>query len=174
MVVATQTKPSAEQIIHAHQRDVWRFLVALGCEPAEADDLTQETFLNVLRGKFEYIGERETAAWLRRSAKNLFISSIRKRRRAALAPNLDDADADWAAYQQAMPEDDRIAWLRECIAELTERVQQALKQRYELGMSREEMAQSMGMEPSAVRSLLERTRQRLRECVERKQSVDER
>jgi RNA polymerase sigma-70 factor (ECF subfamily) len=174
MVVATQTKPSTEQIIHAQQRDVWRFLVALGCEAAEADDLTQETFLAVLRSKFEYRGEQETAAWLRRSAKNLFISSIRKRRRAALAPNLDDADVDWAQYQAAMPEDERIAWLRECVTELAERAQQALKQRYEDGLSREEMASRLGMEASAVRSLLERARQRLRECVERKQRRDER
>ncbi len=174
MAVAAQTIPTAEQIIQSHQRDVWRFLVALGCEPAEADDLTQETFLSVLRGKFEYFGERETAAWLRRAAKNLFISSIRKRRRASLVPNLDDADTDWAEYQEGLPEDERLALLRECIHELTDRAREALKQRYELNLSREQMARNLGMEPAGVRSLLERARQRLRECVERKQSRDER
>jgi RNA polymerase sigma-70 factor (ECF subfamily) len=166
MLVAAQTRPTFEQIIHAHQRDVWRFLVALGCEANEADDLTQETFLQVLR-KFEYQGERETAAFLRLTAKNLFISTIRKRRRAALVPNLDDADVQWEAYAST-PEDDRIAMIRECMQTLAERARHALTQRYEQGLSREEMAKRLGMEPSSVRSLLERTRQRLRECVERK------
>lgn len=169
MLVDTQAQPTIEQIIHAHQRDVWRFLVALGCEGNEADDLTQETFVHVLQGRFSYIGERETAAWLRRTAKNLFISSIRKRRRAALAPNLDDAEADWAAYQDALPEDDRLAWLRDCLQSLSERDREALQHRYELELSREEMAQRLGMEQTGVRTLLERIRQRLRECVERKQ-----
>src|SRR5690606_33336101 len=95
--------------------------------------------------------------------------SIRKRRRAALAPNLDDAEADWAAYQDALPEDDRLAWLRDCLQSLSERDREALQHRYELELSREEMAQRLGMEQTGVRTLLERIRQRLRECVERKQ-----
>ncbi|MBX3459818.1 MAG: RNA polymerase sigma factor [Planctomycetes bacterium] len=168
MDVATQVRPSDEQIIQAHQRDVWRFLVALGCESNEADDLTQETFLSVLRGPFEYRGDAETAAWLRRTAKSLFISTIRKRRRQALAPNLDDADAQWEAYQSQVNEDRRIEMLRTCLHELTERAREALRMRYEHGLSREQMAQKLAMQPVSVRSLLERARAALRECVERR------
>jgi len=40
-----QTEMAA--LVRAHQAGVWRYLRFLGCEPSEADDLVQETFLDV-------------------------------------------------------------------------------------------------------------------------------
>jgi len=172
-VTAPETIPSAEDIIATHQRDVWRFLIALGAEAAEADDLTQETFIALLQGAFEYRGPAETAAWLRRTAKHRFISTIRKRRRAALTPNLDDADGEWAIYQEQCDPDARVALLRECMDLLDERPRKALDLRYRRDLSRPEMAAELGIAEAGVKTMLERIRQRLRECVERKLSDDQ-
>ena len=46
------------QLIEKYQVGVWRYLRALGCEPALADDLTQETFLSVLQHPFTDFGPR--------------------------------------------------------------------------------------------------------------------
>jgi RNA polymerase sigma-70 factor, ECF subfamily len=173
MPVETRHRPSAEQLVHAHQRDVWRFLVAIGCDHHEADDLTQEALLTVLDHKFEYRGERETAAWLRKVARNLLVSRARRSRRTLPVADVESLEADWERYTAAMPEDERIAWLRQCMDELSPRAREALQQRYELDMSREAMAQELGLAPTGVRTLLERARRALRECVERKQHRDE-
>ncbi|HRJ79073.1 MAG TPA: sigma-70 family RNA polymerase sigma factor, partial [Planctomycetota bacterium] len=69
-----------EALIVAHQAGVWRYLRYLGCDRAQADDLTQETFLQVLRHGFEQRGERETAAYLRKVARNCFLMSVRRTR----------------------------------------------------------------------------------------------
>jgi RNA polymerase sigma-70 factor, ECF subfamily len=168
MPVDMPERPTNEQLIRTHQRDVWRFLVAIGCDHHEADDLTQEAFIRVLEGNFQYRGEPETAAWLRKTARHLFLTRVRKQSRTVPVADVETLVADWEQYQAAMPEDERIAWLRECLEALGERAREALSQRYALDLSRDEMARRLGLEPTGVRTLLERARRALRECVEKR------
>lgn len=160
--------PSAEEIILAHQRHVWRFLMALGCRASDADDLTQETFLSVLRGNFAYQGEAETAAFLYRVAKNLFLSSMRRRKLALMVPNFDDVDVHWQAFEENLPSDRRVELLKTCVGELEDRPRKALALRYTQDAPREVMARELGISEAGVKTLLERLRQRLKECVQRK------
>ncbi len=66
------------ELIACHQAGVWRYLRALGCDACSADDLTQETFLEVLKRPFEQYNQQATAAYLRRVAHNLFITLRRR------------------------------------------------------------------------------------------------
>ncbi|MEM0926231.1 MAG: sigma-70 family RNA polymerase sigma factor, partial [Planctomycetota bacterium] len=75
-----ESSPSLEpaELIRVHQRGVWRYLRMLGCDEATADDLTQETFLRVLRRTdFVQHNENATAGYLRRTAYNLLVSRHR-------------------------------------------------------------------------------------------------
>jgi RNA polymerase sigma-70 factor (ECF subfamily) len=164
--------PTIEQIVRAHQRDVWRFLLALGCEPAEAEDLTQEAFVQALR-IFEYRSEAETAAWLRKAAKNLFISTVRRRRRAPVVRNLDDVDVEWGQWNEPVGADRRIELLKQCMETLADRARTALELRYRDNLGREEMANRLDMKEAGVKTLLERARAALRECVEHRSAHDQ-
>jgi RNA polymerase sigma-70 factor, ECF subfamily len=170
MPVTESTTPTAEQLIREHQDSVWRFLVSLGCDASLADDLTQEAFLAVLRGGFEYKGPRETIAWLLRVAKNQFIDVIRNRKETVA--DLGDAEARWQEFEGECEYGQRVAWLRECMNELTDRAREAVKLRYELNLPREEMASRLGIAAAGVKTMLERIRQRLRECVQGKVDND--
>jgi RNA polymerase sigma-70 factor (ECF subfamily) len=169
MTLTVQNTPTIEQIVRAHQRDLWRFLVGLGCEPAEAEDLAQEAFVQALRS-FEYRSEHETAAWLRKAAKNLFISTVRKRKRAPVVRNLDDVDVEWAAWSEQL--DARVEQLKACLETLGQRARLALDLRYRDNLGREEMAARLDMKDAGVKTLLERARAALRECVEKRLSHD--
>ena len=173
MLLTTEpTTPTAEEIIRTHHDSVWRFLVSIGCEPTLADDLTQEAFLSVLGDGFEYRGSHLTAAWLLRVAKHLFIDHVRKRK-AVLGVDLEHAETRWQEFEADCPHEKRVAWLRECMGELTDRAREALQQRYELNLPREEMARRLGMVPAGVKTMLERIRRRLRECVQGKVNHDD-
>jgi RNA polymerase sigma-70 factor (ECF subfamily) len=169
-MVVNEPAPTHEELIRAHHDGVWRFLVSIGCEPALADDLTQETFLALLRGGFRYMGARETNAWLLRVAKHLFIDSVRKRR--ALALSIADAEQRWLDFEDECPFERRVQWLRECMHELPDRAREAVRQRYELNLPRDEMARRLEIAPAGVKTLLARIREKLRECVEAKLSDD--
>ncbi len=166
-------EPSAEEIILAYQRDVWRFVVALGCTPIEADDVVQETFLKVLRGRFEYRGEAETRAFLFTVAKGLFISTVRRRKRSPLVANLDDADADWARFVEEARPDLRVDAMLECLQGIDGRSYRTLMMRYRDDRRLDEIAADLGLAQEGARSLLRRLKDRLRECVERKLKRDE-
>lgn len=162
----------AEAFVRAHQEDVWRFLRALGCDAAEADDLTQETFLRVFRSSFEYRSAPEAAAYLRQGAKHLFLSSLRKRKRARMIDNLDDVDVAWAQFAGEDGCRGRVEALKKCVESLPQRTRRALDLRYVHEASREEIARSLDLSDGGIKNLLERARKRLAECVERRMRRD--
>src|SRR5690606_11637689 len=155
MLVTESAAPTTEEIIRAHQDGVWRFLVSIGCEPALADDLTQEAFLAMLRGGFRYEGPRETTAWLLRVAKRQFSDHAR-RREAVLGIDLANAETRWQEFEDDCAYEQRVQWLRDCLGELGERAREAVRQRYELNLGRDEMAKRLGIAPDGVKTLLAR------------------
>ena len=93
----------------------------------------------------------------------------RRQRREVSTVELQAAEAVWAA---AAGEDgslsEYLAALRECTDELSGRPREAIELHYCSGASREAIAERLEMKPDGVKSLLRRTRELLRECVERK------
>ncbi|MGE0431992.1 MAG: RNA polymerase sigma factor [Planctomycetota bacterium] len=163
----------AAELIGRHQDDVWRYLRALGCDPALADDLTQDTFVALLESRFEFRSAAATAAWLRRTATSLLRKLLRRRRLAqvVVAGQLDAAEAAWERWHRRGSADDATAVsaaLADCFERLTDRVRDALTLQFRERRTGEEIASALGMTHSNVRVLIHRARQTLRDCVERK------
>ncbi|MGD9635365.1 MAG: sigma-70 family RNA polymerase sigma factor [Pirellulales bacterium] len=156
-------------LIQRHQAGIWRYVRYLGATASEADDLTQETFLAVARSDFEERDLQQTAAYLRSVARNQLLVLRRRQRRQVSTVEVEAAEAVWAA---SAGEDgslsDYLAALRECTDELSGRPRDAIELHYRSGASREAIAERLEMKPDGVKSLLRRTRELLRECVERK------
>ena len=158
------------ELITRHQRGVWRYLRMLGCDDATADDLTQETFLRVLRqDKFVQHNDAATASYLRRTAYNLLVSRHRKLGRmqtVAESTVLDEIWNRWAGKDASG--DVAVDALRSCLNGLTERAQTALKMRFAENASRVEIGNALGITDHGARNLMQRAKQQLRQCVEEK------
>ena len=155
-------------VVH-HQASIWRFLRYLGADSTEAADLTQETFLAFARAKFAERDDRQTAGYLRTVARNQLLALRRKQNREISTVELEAADSVWDAA--AGPAGDVTGYLdalRECVEQLDGRCRQAIDLHYRDGLGREAIADRLEMKPDGVKTLLRRTRQSLRECVERK------
>ncbi len=156
-------------LVHRHQAGVWRYVRFLGAAAAEADDLTQETFLAVARAEFAQRDERQTAGYLRVVARNQLLSLRRKQHREIGTVELEAADNVWAAA--AGPEGNLTGYLdalADCLTKLEGRSREAIDLHYREGASRDAIASQLGMKPDGVKTLLRRTRQVLRECIERR------
>lgn len=156
------------ELVRAYQAGVWRYLRFLGCDEAQADDLTQETFLAVHRKPFAQRCPQASAAYLRSVARNLFLGAIRKSKRQGRIENLDLAEQVW---QQYVKDDAYEAWLealRDCVETVNGRARQAIDLFYRDNRSRTEIGQTLEMTDDGVKSLLRRTRELLRRCVEQK------
>lgn len=120
-----------------------------------ADDVLQETFLRAWQHAPDADDERTIQAWLKRTATNLALDELRRRRRRpessldaalALAPDVHDRPDARAA-----------------LAELTAHERFILLMRFEAGLSSAELAALLGVSEAAARKRVERARARFRE-----------
>lgn len=156
------------RLINDHQAGVWRYLRALGCEAALADDLTQETFLAVLQRPIQDLGPHAVAAYLRRIAFNLHITHHRRSGKVTAVENLEELDAAWT---RLAPDDNGellIEALRECLQGLSDRARRALDMRFRDRQSREQIATILAITEHGAKNLMQRAKQQLRACVEKK------
>lgn len=172
--VTTNERPvSLEELVRAYQAGVWRYLRFLGCDESQADDLTQETFLAVHRRPFVQHSPPETFAYLRTVARNQLLMSIRRSKRRPVIEDIELAESVWRQFNDSDGGDAYLEALRECVETLAGRSRQAIDLRYRDDRSRAEIAQALEMTEDGVKTLLRRTRDVLRRCVEQRLDRDE-
>ncbi len=160
--------PDAAEFIAKHQTGVWRYLRAIGCDAALADDLTQDTFFAVLRRPFDFVSDAASAAYLRRVAYHLLVTSRRRSSRMMLTDSVEAFESDWARWAGFDQGDLALDALQECFSRLSERAQLSLKMRFADEASREEIAAALGISEHGAKNLMQRAKHQLRECVESK------
>lgn len=160
-------------LIQEHRDDLWWYLRSLGADAATAEDIAQEAFLALMTSAFEARHPRATFAWLRTTARNRYVSWLRRRRLEAPVADdniraLDEIDALWMRFRP----DERLEALKialaECMTELTDRAREAVLLRFQRGHKTHEIAAASNVQPAAVTKLLQRAKQTLRECLERR------
>ncbi|MAT68807.1 MAG: RNA polymerase subunit sigma-70 [Planctomycetaceae bacterium] len=155
-------------LVHEHQADVWRYLRYLGAAAADADDLTQETFLAVARTPFEVRSRAASAAYLRTAARNQLLMLRRKQGRQIETVTLAAAESVWAAHCPEGRGDEFLDLLSACREGLAGRTRAAVDLFYQDNLSRDELAVRLDMTAEGVKTLLRRARATLRDCIERK------
>lgn len=159
-----------EDVIRDHLHAVWRYLRCHGARPHEADDLAQEAFVVALQKGAADLDPAATATFLRRTARFLFLRLRRGGRDAALLA--DAVDALWDRDQAADGGDARLDALRHCLGQLTDRARRAVELAYGLAAGdragRIDIGAALGLQPNGVKTLMQRTRQQLRACIERR------
>lgn len=167
--VSEQPRLDLAGLVQEHQAQVWRRLRYLGATREEADDLTQETFLAVARSPLQQRCPAQTAAYLCRAARNQLLMLRRKQGRQVSTVDLDAAELAWAALAPAS-DNHLLGLVSECYEQTSGRAREALDRFYRNNQNRAELAEAMSMTIDGVKTLLRRTRQALRECVERKRN----
>lgn len=167
---AEPSSPPARAWIEWHQQSLWRFLRFLGCEPDLADDLAQDALVVALEHRVERMPAAQGAAWLRTTARRLWIDEMRRRKRRPLPASLEHVDPDllervWARCEgDDQGESYRVA-LNLCLGEVEPRQRRVLELRYGERASREAIAAELGLGEEGVKAMLRRVRERLRICI---------
>lgn len=153
-----------------HQGAVYHFALRLCRNSAQAEDLTQETFLRALRGFQGFRFGTSVQSWLFKICKNVFIDGFRRQQRLPVL-SLDQAGPEGAsALVEATgttprPDaDEGISdeVLRE-LADLPLAFREALLMCDVEGLSYEEIAARMNTPIGTVRSRISRARAQLAE-----------
>ncbi|MFC1498990.1 RNA polymerase sigma factor [Verrucomicrobiota bacterium] len=163
-------------LIQRHQNEIYRYLRYLGARDADAEDITQETFLAAYKSKTlpNTADPKRIAAWLRGVARNQFYLMCRKHKRYKAAIEgavvnkqaLIDAENVWQSeFLRDGDGFDYMDALHNCLERLREKERNIIDMRYKSKTSRQEMAQHLSMTENGVKSLLRRIRNALRDCV---------
>ena len=154
------------RLIENHQAGVWRYLRALGCDPAEADDFTQETFLAVLQKPFDDYNPAATASYLRKVAYNLFITAQRRAGRVLVLENVEELDSTWSRWAGDDNGEALLDALRDCLTQLTVRARMALEMRFRQRSRRAQIAAALKITEHGAKNLMQRAKKQLRQCIE--------
>jgi len=145
------------ELYQQHLKQIYRYIFYKVGNAADAEDLTEQTFLKAWEAMRRYREQGVPfAAWLFRLAHNLVIDFHRTRHEAAPLDDLRDAEDG-----QITPEDLAavrldIDTLRQAILQLTPEQQQVVLLRFVQGLNHSEVATIMGKNEGAVRGLQHR------------------
>ena len=153
--------------------DVARFSRHLTKDPADAEDLLQETFLRALRGWHTFTPGTECRRWLFTICRNTFIQGLQSRKPVAYdAPELEAlaaAAVHAGAVSSGMGDVFSRIDLGDAIKRGLDKLPEAFREAVVLvdleGMSYEGSAQVLGVPVGTVRSRLFRGRRLLQELL---------
>jgi RNA polymerase sigma-70 factor (ECF subfamily) len=156
-------------LYRAHLRDVYSYAYYRVGNHHDAEDLTEQTFLQAYRHYERAMREsngRPLRPWLIRIAHNLAANYYRDRSRRPQTA-LDDADTLTAPHTtEALVEDrDDLARILACVHELPDDRREALIMRFALGMDNQEIARALGRTDGATKVLIHRAIRQLEELV---------
>jgi RNA polymerase sigma-70 factor, ECF subfamily len=171
------------ELVRIYERRVFGLLFRLLGRHDEAEDLAQETFVQVFKAIGGFRGEAKLSTWIFRIAVNLSKnrSKYLARRRIDSQDHFDGVDDDAAAYNGAKdsvvmgmiagPDDllrgmELEAIVERSIAALDPEFREVLILRDIEDMSYEEIADITGLADGTVKSRIHRARGQLKEAVE--------
>ncbi|MDQ1732989.1 MAG: hypothetical protein QOK10_3148 [Pseudonocardiales bacterium] len=160
--------PSWDEIVRTHADRVYRLAYRLSGNRADAEDLTQETFVRVFRSLADYTpGTFE--GWLHRITTNLFLDMVRRRQKIRFDALGEDA-GDRLASDEPGPE---RAYEQNNLDPEVQRALDALPADFRAavvlcdleGLTYEEIALTLDIKVGTVRSRIHRGRVLLREAL---------
>jgi RNA polymerase sigma factor (sigma-70 family) len=148
-----------ESLYRRYVKDVYHYALALLRNPADAEDVTQTTFLNAYRAYQRGIEVEKPQNWLIKIAHN-----VARTRYASASRRVKEVPLEDHVEQLALPEADRpdVTGVLRALGRLPFNQRAALVMRELEGRSYAEIADTIGVSVSAVETLIFRGRKSLR------------
>ncbi|MDP6634497.1 MAG: RNA polymerase sigma factor [Phycisphaerae bacterium] len=146
---------------------VYGYLRARILRTHDTEDLCQEAFLRAFRLLKRYDGSTPIKYWVLGIARNVLREYVRKvGRRKEVAWTELCLELEETA-QTENPYEDILPLLPVCTLQLTESARDALNLRYMAGLKLQAIADETDSSLSAVKVLMHRARQTLRQCIQK-------
>jgi RNA polymerase sigma-70 factor (ECF subfamily) len=159
-----------EALVRAYQHRVFGVAVRMLGNRTDAEDIAQEVFLRVYRAIGTFRGEAKLSTWLYGIASNLCLNRLASADRHRVRHDEDAimrAPSEAADATATIERNEVDTALRQAIAELPDERRIVVVLRDLEGLSYDEIAQALDLEPGTVRSRLHRARLDLKSKMER-------
>jgi RNA polymerase sigma-70 factor, ECF subfamily len=155
-----------DEVVRVYRPRILRFLLSSLTDRDAAETLTQECFLKAWNARTQFRGDSSLATWLTRIAVNLMRDHLRSRSlrfwQKTRGDSLDVVDiSDWVPDGRSSPEDitlarHRVAEVWKAVGELSAHQRSVFVLRFVEEMELDEIAETLNMNLSTVKSHLYR------------------
>ncbi len=167
-----------EILVARHQRKAIQTAFLITHDEQLAEDVAQETFVRIYQRIRQFDETRPFAPYLLRSVINAALNVSEKTARWIQLGNTEEIDSVAELLDEAISTEEIVERARlkvevaAALKSLPPRQRAAIVQRYYLGMSEKEMAESLLAAPGTVKWLLNNARLRLRRLLGAERSVE--
>ncbi len=163
------------QLVHRHQQRIHRLAIHMLRDRAEAEDVTQETFIRAYRAIARFDGRSEPYTWFYRIAINLSLNRIRSRKNARTRHDTEDPRLDGVLVDTQPETSDPAAsaqrrQLYESLSAGIDKLSNTLRTTLILvcvdGRSHEEAAAILGAPEGTIAWRIHEARRKLREYMQ--------
>ena len=152
-------REKVEQLFADSRVDVYRYLILLGLNPAEAQEATQEVFLRLYQALSKGDEIENERAWIFRVAHNHGLNVRAKRRRTV---SLEFVQLPYeAGLEQGLSDDERKRLLESALDRMSPQERQCLHLRVQ-GLKYREIGEAIGVGTSTVAKFLQRAVEKVR------------
>lgn len=162
-----------DEVVRVYRPRILRFLLSSLTDRDAAESLTQECFLKAWSARHQFRGDSSLGTWLTRIAVNLMRDHLRSRSlrfwQKTRGSSLDVFDiSDWVPDGRSSPESlavarDRVAAVWEAVGKLSAQQRAVFVLRFVEELELDEIATTIGMNLSTVKSHLYRALAIIRE-----------
>jgi RNA polymerase sigma-70 factor (ECF subfamily) len=166
------------RLVELYQGPVYSLALAVMRDPVDAADMTQETFVRVLRsiGDFRGDSQHSFSSWVHRLTVNICLDALRRRQHTPIALDQDNEAAPalrlesrdrWEQPEWRAESDESAAEVRAALAELPQPQRLALTLHYFEDRRYDEIAAAMGVPLNTVKSHILRGKERMARLLDR-------
>lgn len=159
-----------EIFVHQYEASVFRLALSIVGDPAEASEVTQETFITALRSLPAYQEKQSFKAWLYTIALNHSRSHLRKRKvldrlRTTLTTVFRIETEKQVSPEEAAIQNEKEAQIWMALNQLDERHRTVMVLRYFHELSVAEISEILSVNEGTIHSRLHNAREKLRSAM---------
>ena len=150
------------------------FITSIVRDFTDRDDVLQDTAVAVLESSPRYDSARPFLAWALGIAQNQIRLYLRRCSRDRLLLDEGLVEIVAASFERVSSAEHlrQLEYLRECLAGLEDRERQLFELRYAQDLKPAAMGRILEMHPNTVSKALQRIRDQLRECLQRRAAME--
>jgi RNA polymerase sigma-70 factor (ECF subfamily) len=160
-----------ETLVREYETGVFRLALSIVGDNAEANEITQETFISALQSLPSYQERKSFKAWLYTIALNHSRSALRKRKSLARLGTMLASIFRLETQKQVSPEEaviqnekEEVLW--QSLNQLDERFRTVMVLRYFHELSIAEISEILSVNEGTIHSRLHSAREKLRDALE--------
>ena len=161
----------AETLFGTYHDRIYRYILGMVQSPAEAEDLTQDTFLRAHCGRDSLRDPNAVRGWLYRIATHVCLDRLRQRVPHVSLDGEDGARCRESAASESpsafeiVERAETSACVQRCLDFLSDRYRAVLLLHEAHGLTAGEIAELLGESPGAIKIRLHRARRKLQELM---------